>query len=328
MGEKRSRPYDGRDYCDGSDLKRQKSNDVSKLDARFPPSRSQQPSIPPYSATKPLNSQKSNGLPQLPPISDSKLAAAVFTHTSARSYDVAAVKDDSTTYEPLEFLGDAYIEVIATRILHSRFSHFNTGKKAQTREALVNNKTLAEFARGYGFDKPGVIKHFGDEAESAKDRWIKILGDVMEAYVGAVVESDPQNGFKAAEEWLTALWAPKLLALADEAKPILNVSDLKTKLNTWLMNATAGTKIEFADYQPKQTFRETGKCKYFREVRFTGWGHEKKLLGRGEAWNIKQADAEAIQDAFHQNMPLIVAANATKKDYERKRKEEKERDHA
>lgn len=327
MGEKRSRQHDGqheskskRHEIDNSSASQAQ---ISKLNSKFPPQTSGLPLVPHYQAHKALGDSRNEDLPPLPPMSNPKLAAAVFVHPTARSEADAKVRDDSATYDPLEFLGDAYIEVIATRLLHARFPHFHTGKKAQTREQLVKNETLAEYARAYGFDKPGVIKANGEEMLNTESRWTKILGDVIEAYVGAVVESDPEKGFKMAEEWLTALWTPKLLAVGNEARPSLNVSDLKMKMNNLLQNAVARVMVEYTETKPSE--HSEGKTRYFREVRLTGWGHEKKVLGRGEALSMKQAEAVAIQDAFEKNMPLIMEANAVKKEFERKNKEEKER---
>src|SRR5690606_10445636 len=81
------------------------------------------------------------------------------------------------------------------------------GQISQLRELLVKNETLAEFATDYGFDRRLSVPL--DHRGQAK-RWIKIKGDVFEAYVAAVILSNPDSGFRSVESWLDELWLPKL----------------------------------------------------------------------------------------------------------------------
>lgn len=329
MGEKRRLERDN--HVAGSNgssksRKRQKNSDGNHQSTRSIPSKTNPhlPNVPSaFPSSKPSRTQT---FPSLPPISNELLRKAVFVHPSTRSHKDASARDDSMTYEQLEFLGDAYIELIATRLIHVRFPNFNVGERAQTRESLVKNETLANFSRLYGFDEPGVIKVNGHERETGGKHWIKILGDVLEAYVAAVIESDPSNGFQVVEEWLTALWEPQLSKFAAKAgeSPRVNVGELKDKLQTLLMNPRAGVKIKFVDTVPPRLDRASGKTWTVKEVRLTGWGYEDKTLGRGENTNGKVAEAMAIQDALDKNMDLIMEANAMKKEFERKLKESQE----
>lgn len=109
-------------------------------------------------------------LPQLPP----HLAKAPFRHASTSDLRKSEAILD---YEHLEFLGDAYLETIATRLIFTRFPELKVGRQSAFREKLVRNKTLAGFARMYGFDKR--IQAIGIETatEKAKD---KVLGDMIE----------------------------------------------------------------------------------------------------------------------------------------------------
>lgn len=91
------------------------------------------------------------GLPPLPEIKDSSLAEGPFKHKSTTNYDRTVAK--GITYERLEFIGDAYIELIATRLIDDRCDSLPAGRLSQLRELLVKNETLAEFSRAYAFDK-------------------------------------------------------------------------------------------------------------------------------------------------------------------------------
>lgn len=113
--------------------------------------------IPPVPAKQLQQSNRSVGLnavaelPQLPSISDANLEQAVFTH---QSYLPGHNQDKLTrSYDRLEFLGDAYIEVIASQLVYSLYPHMPAGRLSQQRENLVKNESLAAHSSAYGFDK-------------------------------------------------------------------------------------------------------------------------------------------------------------------------------
>ncbi|EMF12335.1 Ribonuclease_3-domain-containing protein, partial [Sphaerulina musiva SO2202] len=120
------------------------------------------------------------------------------------------------TYERLEFLGDAYIELFASRLIYESYSHLPAGRMSQVRELLVKNETLAELSRRYGFDQNiAVGAEIGELLRDSRGRgnkgYNKIVGDVFEAYVAAVVLSDFEGrGFEKAEGWCRDLWEAKL----------------------------------------------------------------------------------------------------------------------
>ena len=84
----------------------------------------------PSTATPPVP-RNSKGLPMLPPITDLRLLSAPFTHTSTLPHYIAPTS--TNTYEPLEFLGDAYLEIIATRLIFDRYQQHNVGGGIQSR---------------------------------------------------------------------------------------------------------------------------------------------------------------------------------------------------
>ena len=93
--------------------------------ARLPPATAQPGSVPSYTSFT-----VSRDAPPLPPIQDDKLKAAPFTHRSMlSSYNRGPQTTSEVTYESLEFLGDAYLELIASRLLHYRYSHLTAGQK-------------------------------------------------------------------------------------------------------------------------------------------------------------------------------------------------------
>ena len=185
------------------------SNPHEQALSQLPPPTSKSGDIPAYT-----HFTVSPSLPPLPPVEHGHLSTAPFTHKSTLSYNRTTSTTD-LSYERLEFLGDAYIELIASRLIFERFPHLPAGQQSQLRELLVKNETLAEYSRAYGFEGRIEAVAMGRMLEEGKGKgnkgFKKVMGDVFEAYVAAVVLSDVESGFAVVEKWLTALWAPKLV---------------------------------------------------------------------------------------------------------------------
>lgn len=207
--------------------------------------------------------------------------ANVYTYTDA-------TQTQEMTYDRLEFLGDAYIEVMATRLIWESYRCLPAGRMSQIRELLVKNETLHEFAIQYGFDRQ--IKAQDFQRSDAK-RWLKIVADVFEAYVAAVILSDAANGFKVAEEWLVALWQPKL----KDVKAA--VPNLKAKEELARKVMAKGIKLQYRDEAPMQQLKG-GMQTYFIGVYLTGWGWEDRHLGSGTGLSKVAAGNEAAARAL------------------------------
>nr|OQO07768.1 hypothetical protein B0A51_17409 [Rachicladosporium sp. CCFEE 5018] len=286
-------------------------------------------------------------LPPLPEILDPTLATAPFTHKSLASYDRATSNSD-VTYERLEFLGDAYLEVIASRIIFHHFPKLTAGSQSQVREVLVKNETLAEYARLYGFELRVKVADFEQMAADSQGKGNKglnkILGDVFEAYIAAVILSDAEHGFAIVEKWLTALWAPKLMEAANSHKyrsPGANLthasdSDPKTIYDP-TAKATLQKRIQSADakliYEPYKTMQELkgdqlGQNRHFIAVYLTGYGFDRVCLGKGVGKNKVEAGNWAATEAMHGECKAVVDECEAKlgvvKEARRKAKEEEE----
>ncbi|EFR01148.1 double-strand-specific pac1 ribonuclease [Nannizzia gypsea CBS 118893] len=253
-------------------------------------------------------------LPLLPPIGDEALKTAVFTHTGIMERGPISTQTSEKTYDRLEVLGDAYIELISTRLIWENFPTLPAGKIAQARETMVKNETLAEYAIAYGFDQR--LKTSSD-IRSVPKRWTKVMGDVFEAYVAAAIIADPKGGLQAVESWLTQLWLPKLaevkVPLASVALAQGSKASLKDKLAATVMSR--GIKLQYLDEKPRQ--REGGLVTSFIGVYLTGWGYEKKLLGSGSGLSKSEAGNEAALNALN-NKPLIDQISAKKREYDQK----------
>ena len=241
--------------------------------------------------------------PQLPPlpeiISTDKpyLATAPFTHAS---------RSEQNNYDRLEFLGDAYLELIATRLIFSRFPHFITGKQAQLRETLVQNSTLAKLALEYGFkERVQTDASVWNARDKVKE---KILADVFEAYIAALILADDRDGFKKVEEWLSNCW---------EAAGMINGAAVERQLGD--VNVASGFKENWKDRLTALIAEKDIKIEYVDEpvikdpmsqqmrvgVYLTGYGYAKKRIGVAEGCGRKEAGMQAAKDAIESNKSLV-----------------------
>lgn len=256
-------------------------------------------------------------LPPLPPIPDD-ISQVVFTHPSAAQGNRYTRVNECN--DRLEFLGDAYIELMASRLLFPLMQDSPVGRLSQQRELLVKNETLANYALAYKFDKklktaPGWQR----DLSKSGGKFTKTMGDVLEAYVAAIVVSQPETGFQIAETWLKALWQDKMTGLEPVDAPLV---DLDNKQNLARKVMSKGTKLEYREEAPQELIRAEGKTLFHMGVFLTGWGHENVRLGGGTGLSRRDAGQEAAGDALRQTFTNQIGE--TKKAYDMKMKTQRE----
>lgn len=235
-------------------------------------------------------------MPTPPSIKLEQLEKAVFVHP-------ACGKSDSMNYDRLEILGDAYIELMATKLVWTKFPAIASGRISQIREGLVKNETLASFAEKYGFDRrASVPASFLDQPK----RWLKTKGDIFEAYVAAIILSDPRDGYEIAERWLIGLWTPMLDELGIQKVKLHSKEELAKKI------MGKGIKLEYILERDIVEEKGTGTQTFFMGVYLTGWGWEKAHLGSGSGSSKAAAGDEAARNALA-NTPLISQISVAKK---------------
>ena len=252
-------------------------------------------------------------LPPLPPILSPKLEEAALTHP-------ALTNDHTSSYERLEFLGDAYIELIASRLIYPRFPKLTSGRLSQKRELLVKNETLAEYAVAYGLDKRAKLPAgFCVPGPGRTKLWTKTMGDLFEAYAAAVVLADPQNGFQALEKWLAELWAPKLYD-ENDAEPPLNE---KAKVELSQKVGGRAVKIEYKHEKDPEAARKKAKPQFEIGAYLTGWGYEGAKIGLGKGLNTVDAGNRAAMEALESE--AVQQAAGIKRQFDAKVKAEREK---
>ncbi|MBM3836441.1 MAG: ribonuclease III [Verrucomicrobia bacterium] len=97
----------------------------------------------------------------------------------------------------LEFLGDAVLQLVLTRVLYERFPDFGEGPLTKARAQLVNRRSLAEHGRRLELGQHLILSR-GEELNGGRDR-PSTLADAFEALLGAIFMD---GGFESAQEFI------------------------------------------------------------------------------------------------------------------------------
>ncbi len=113
--------------------------------------------------------------------------------------------------ERLEFLGDAVLELAATRFLFERFPNKPEGELTAYRAALVNTISLAESAKLLGLNDMLRLSK-GEAKDTGRARDI-ILANSYEAVLGALYLD---QGYDAAEAFVARTLYPKIDSIIEK----------------------------------------------------------------------------------------------------------------
>lgn len=263
-----------------------------------------------------------HALPPLPSISDKRLELESLTHIGAVSSN-----SGSANYERLEWLGDAYLQVMATAYIYNSFPDQSPGRCAQLRERLVRNEALAKFTIHYGLldvahlpadlnmapAKRGIRRPHHQEKTAAEKTAIKVCGDLFESYVAALVLDGPDGTTRLAS-WLKAIFAS---ILSDElTKQFKSESEDQprpqaprevstgqppppnAKVALAQMIGAKGITIAYEDIGEPRTAKNLKVPWFSVGVFLTGWGETRLQLGWGGGLSKKDAGMQAAQRAI------------------------------
>jgi ribonuclease-3 len=127
--------------------------------------------------------------------------------------------------ERLEFLGDAVLDCVISRLLFERFPAIDEGDLSRLRANLVKQQALYELA--HGLDLSPCLRLGEGELKSGGLRRPSILADALEAVIGAI---SLDGGFEAAAEFVASLYR----AMLDTVNPQTLGKDAKTLLQEHL----------------------------------------------------------------------------------------------
>jgi ribonuclease III len=200
---------------------------------------------------------------------DAALLEQALTHGS--------VPKTAGNYERLEFLGDRVLGLVIADALYRQHGTEKEGKLAARHSTLVRGEACADVAENMGLAdivKVGVAEH-----RLGVNRMRSILGDVMEAIIGAIYID---GGMAAAQDFVLHNWADIL------KKPETARKDDKTFLQEWLLaRGTALPVYEVIartgpEHKPEFTVRLTAG----KHGQAEGMGHSKQVAEMAAAQNF------------------------------------------
>lgn len=112
---------------------------------------------------------------------DIDLLTQAFTHTSSLDHHTQTKAD---SYERMEYLGDAILEVIVSHFLYEQFSEAPEGELTQMRSKLVNRTTLSSISRNLNFGQILILGKSGENDNLRNSN--SILCDIYESFIGAI----------------------------------------------------------------------------------------------------------------------------------------------
>ncbi len=198
-----------------------------------------------------------------------------------RSYCNEHGLDASDSYERLEFLGDAVLELIISDRLYDQFPDADEGQLTKARSSLVRGKVLAGVARRLGL---GEILKVGQGVESSGGRdQDSVLAATFEAVIAAVYLD---QGLEAVREFVCRNLAAELADIAKLGAPPENP---KSQLQELLQGHGL----------PPPTYRSAGRegpdhSPMFRVEAVVS----NRVIGRGEGGRKSDAEKAAAEDAL------------------------------
>ena len=185
------------------------------------------------------------------------------------------------SYERLEFLGDAVIEVATTFELFKRYPELSEGQLTKLRSSLVRGRTLARIARGLDLGEHLSLGR-GEESTGGRDRDSN-LAATLEALVGATFLD---RGFDAATKLVLRLLRDEFGELLAEGVP----EDPKSQLQE-LAQSTGGAAPSYRlATSDGPDHHKSFDVEVLMEGQVMGWGTGKRKLDAE-----KQAAQEALR---------------------------------
>lgn len=194
--------------------------------------------------------------------------------------------DDSFTstdsYERLEFLGDAVLDLIITEIIFEKFPDENEGFLTKLRAKLVKGDALAGYSKKLNISKILVI---GDRAQGQGIEFSKsVLADVFEALIGAIYLD---TGYEAASRFVKKI--------IQEQVDLESLTDTLDNYKSLLLEYAQAHQLSIPRYEV---------------IAESGPGHDKTFevkvlvgdreMGQGKGKSKKEAEQRAARMALKQ----------------------------
>lgn len=194
-----------------------------------------------------------------------------FVHTSY------AYEHNMKSYETLEFLGDAIVDLVVSDYLY-RKENYQEGQMTKERASYVCENALYEYANDLNFSK--YVKLGKGEIQSGGSHKKAILADIFEAFIAAIYLD---QGFEKAKEVSSSIIIPYI-----ENPNKLFFSDYKSKLQEVVQDVQKSLEYNLVEESgPSHDKSFTISVSIDNIVYGTGIGHSKK-----------EAEQEAAKEAL------------------------------
>jgi ribonuclease-3 len=213
---------------------------------------------------------------QLPNFKNKKLFEQAFTH---RSY-LNETKEELSSNERLEFLGDSIVSFVVSQYLYLNFPQFDEGSLTNIRSLMVNTKSLASIAKELNFGS--YLKLSKGEEESKGRLNQSLLADCFEGFIAALFLD---QGINAVIDFLKIVLLPK----ANEIVQNKSFKDPKSLLQELVQSRRLNSPLYkvLSEFGPAHSKR-------FR----IGAYIDGKLISEGEGKSKRDAEENAAQKAL------------------------------
>jgi ribonuclease-3 len=210
---------------------------------------------------------------------DIELLRTALTHSS-----FVAENDGFESYERLEFLGDAVLELLTTEIIFSLMPDATEGDMTKVRASVVDVLSLADIARQINV---GSVMYLGvGESRSGGSDRDSLLSDVVESVLGAIFID---GGIASAKHFVAAHWNDRVVSSIEAT----DVTDSRSLLQEHL--ARTGRTVSF-------TYERTGPdhAAVYRATALVNGDR----VGEGSGSSKKTAAIAASADALNRNTSM------------------------
>lgn len=203
-----------------------------------------------------------------------QLLVTALTHTSY------AHEKKVESYERLEFLGDAVLQLLTSRYIYKNYPDFPEGKMSRMRANIVCEATLFQIAQKLMIGEYALLGK-GEDLSGGRQR-ASILADMVEAILAAIYLD---GGIEKAQEVIFDAYGDIIDAAA---KGLLN-NDYKTMLQEELQKA-GSVLIEYL------LVKEEGPA--HAKIFTMAVSMENKILGSGSGRTKQEAQQMAAKNAL------------------------------
>ena len=185
------------------------------------------------------------------------------------------------SYERLEFLGDAVLQIVISEHLYKTYTKRREGALTSMRQRLVCEKTLAKIAAELELNDYLCLGH-GEEISDCRNR-PKVLAECLEAIIAAIYLDAEECMHRGFSDVVLKLFYQKISEIADAQD-----DDYKSMLQQF------SEQDGFSELRYEST--QTGKA---HEPEFTSTAYiNNNAVGHGTASSKKDAEMSAAKEAL------------------------------